>query len=69
MSDFHNEFHIGGQGNTVHIHQEFIDGNNEALGMILKFLLTILLSPVTIPMILMANGYKMLQEGENDDGN
>ena len=75
MSNYNNEFNIGGSHNTVNITQEFNDGNNEALEMVLKFLVTILLSPVLIPMLLAMNGYKMLQDekqgllGGDDYGN
>lgn len=66
MSDNHytNIFNISGDGNTVNFDQDIDAGNNEALQMVLKFLLTLLLSPVLIPVILMANGYKMMQ-GDN----
>lgn len=68
-----NIFHITGDGNTVHLDQDFGSDGNEALALVLKFLVTILLSPVLIPLILAANGYKMMQgngqsmlEGDND---
>ena len=66
MSDNHytNIFNISGDGNTVNFDQDIDAGNNEALQMVLKFLLTLLLSPVLIPLILAANGYKMMQ-GDN----
>ena len=66
MSDNHytNIFNVSGDGNTVNFDQDIDAGNNEALQMVLKFLLTLLLSPVLIPVILMANGYKMMQ-GDN----
>jgi len=67
MSEYNNEFHIGGQNNTVNITQTFSDGNNEALGLVLKFLLTLLLSPVIIPFLLAANGYKMMTGNGSDD--
>lgn len=73
MSDYNNEFHIGGQNNTVNITQSFTDGNNEALALVLKFLVTILLSPVLIPLILGMNGYKlvtgqsMLEDDDDDE--
>lgn len=66
MSNFNNEFNIGGSHNTVNVTQTFNDGNNEALGMVLKFLVTILLSPVLIPMLLAMNGYKLMQEGNQN---
>ena len=64
MSEIHNTFNISGDGNTVNFEQNVTEGNNEALALVLKFLVTILLSPVLIPVILMANGYKMMQ-GDN----
>ena len=66
MSDNHytNIFNISGDGNTVNFDQHIDASNNEALALVLKFLVTILLSPVLIPVILMANGYKMMQ-GDN----
>lgn len=67
MSDYNNEFNIGGHHNTVNITQSYSDGNNEALEMILKFLVTIILSPVLIPLILGMNGYKLLQWDEEPD--
>jgi hypothetical protein len=60
MSEIHNTFIISGDNNTVSIDQDFNEGNNEALALVLKFLVTILLSPVLIPMILAMNGYKMV---------
>ena len=72
MSNYNNEFNIGGSNNTVNIAQTFNDGNTQALEMVLKFLVTILLSPVMIPLILAANGYKLMQDRgqlEDDDGN
>lgn len=65
MSDYNNEFHIGGQNNTVNIAQTYQDGSNEALALVLKFLLTLLLSPVLIPLILAMNGYKLMQGDQN----
>ena len=67
MSDNHytNIFNVSGDGNTINFDQDIDAGNNEALQMVLKFLLTLLLSPVLIPVILMANGYKMMQ-GDNN---
>lgn len=69
MSDNHytNIFNVSGDGNTVNFDQDIDAGNNEALQMVLKFLLTLLLSPVLIPVILMANGYKMLGHGQLED--
>ena len=66
MSDNHytNIFNISGDGNTVNFDQDIDASNNEALALVLKFLVTILLSPVLIPVILMAKGYKMMQ-GDN----
>jgi len=74
MSDNHytNIFNVSGDGNTVNFDQDIDAGNNEALALVLKFLVTILLSPVLIPLILAANGYKMMQGDNNllggDDG-
>jgi CheY-like chemotaxis protein len=73
MSNYNNEFNIGGTNNTVNITQTYTDGNNEALQMILKFLITLILSPVLIPAILAMNGYKLMQGEQNllggyDDG-
>lgn len=69
MSEIHNTFIVSGDGNTVSISQDIdaSEGSNEALGMVLKFLLTLLLSPVIIPFLLAANGYKMLSGNESDD--
>ena len=70
MSDNHytNIFNVSGDGNTVNFDQDIDAGNggNEALGMVLKFLLTLLLSPVMLPLILMANGYKQLSDSAHD---
>lgn len=71
MSDIHNTFIISGDNNTVDIDQDFGSNGNEALALVLKFLVTILLSPVLIPFLLAANGYKMLNgqnmlEGDDD---
>ena len=68
MSDNHytNIFNVSGDGNTVNFDQDIDAGNNEALALVLKFLVTILLSPVLIPVILMANGYKMMQGGDQN---
>ncbi len=74
MSDIHNTFIISGDGNTVDIDQDFGSDGNEALALVLKFLVTILLSPVLIPLILGLNGYKLMSgNGQNllggdDDG-
>lgn len=67
MSDNHytNIFNVSGDGNAVNFDQSIDAGNNEALQMILKFLVTILLSPVLIPLILTMNGYKMMQDNQN----
>lgn len=65
MSEYNNEFNIGGQNNTVYIAQTYQDGNNEALALVLKFLATILLSPVLIPLVLGLNGYKLMQDKQN----
>lgn len=62
MSDIHNTFIISGDNNTVSIDQDFGSDGNEALALVLKFLVTILLSPVLIPAILAMNGYKMMQD-------
>lgn len=75
MSEIHNTFIVSGNNNTVSIDQDFNEGNNEALALVLKFLVTILLSPVLIPLILAANGYKLMSGsdqnllGGDDDGN
>ena len=67
MSDNHytNIFNVSGDGNTVNFDQDIDAGNNEALALVLKFLVTILLSPVLIPLILAANGYKMMLNGQS----
>lgn len=70
MSEQHftNIFNVTGNNNTVNFTQDIdaSDGGNEALGMVLKFLLTLLLSPVMLPLILMANGYKQLSDSAHD---
>ena len=70
MSDqnFTNVFNISGDGNTVNFTQSIdaSDGGNEALSMVLKFLLTLLLSPVMLPILLMANGYKQLSSNDGE---
>ncbi len=75
MSENHytNIFNISGDGNTVNFEQNNGSDGNEALALVLKFLVTILLSPVLIPMILAMNGYKLMQGEQNllggdDDG-
>lgn len=76
MSDNHftNIFHVTGNNNTVNVRQD-IDASNggaDMLGMVLKFLGMIILSPVLIPLILGMNGYKMIQDqrnGGDDHGN
>lgn len=65
MSEIHNTFNISGDGNTVNFEQNVTEGNNEALALVLKFLLTLLLSPVIIPLLLAANGYKLMQGEQN----
>ena len=66
MSDFNvtNVFNINGNGNSVSVSQDINNGSNgaEMMGMVLKFLLTLLLSPVLIPVLLAANGIKLLQD-------
>lgn len=66
MSDnnFTNIFNISGDGNTVNMSQDIDAGGDgaEMLGMVLKFLVTILLSPILIPLVLGMNGYRMIQE-------
>ena len=66
MSDFNvtNVFNISGNGNTVNMSQDIDNGSNgaEITGMVLKFLLTLLLSPILIPVLLAANGIKLLQD-------
>lgn len=76
MSDLNitNIFNITGNGNTVNVSQDIDSGSNgaEITGMVLKFLLTLLLSPIFIPVLLAANGIKLLQEqrpGGDYDGN
>ena len=66
MSDIHNTFIISGDNNTVDIDQDFGSDGNEALALVLKFLVTILLSPVLIPLILGLNGYKLMQGGNQN---
>lgn len=59
MSNYtvNNSFHIVGNGNSVNIHQEFIDTGGEAMaqavGYICKLFFTILLAPITIPFLLL----------------
>ena len=66
MSDFNvtNVFNISGNGNTVNMSQDIDAGSDgaEITGMVLKFLLTLLLSPIFIPVLLAANGIKLLQD-------
>ena len=73
MSDNHytNIFHVSGNNNTVHFEQsiENDSGGAEMVGMVLKFLLTLLLSPIIIPFLLTANGVKMLHDQRNGGDN
>lgn len=66
MSDqnFTNNFYVSGTNNTVNFSQDIDNGSNgaEITGMVLKFLLTLLLSPIFIPVLLAANGIKMIQD-------
>lgn len=73
MSDhnYTNIFNISGDNNEVNFTQDIDAGSDgaEMLGMVLKFLFTILLSPVLIPAILAMNGYKLMQgQGQLEDG-
>ena len=71
MSDnnFTNNFYVHGDGNTVNFSQTVDAGShgNEALGLVLKFLLQLLLSPILIPLLLAANGYKRLADQESQE--
>jgi hypothetical protein len=62
MSDVNvtNNFYVSGHHNTVTVHQEMTQESTKALGMVLKFLVTILLAPIAIPFLLTVNGYRML---------
>ncbi len=68
MSDNHynNNFLIHGDGNNVTIHQRIGNDSNEALALVLKFLITILLSPIFIPLLLTLNGVRLLQESQQE---
>lgn len=70
MSDITNIFNISGDGNTVNFEQNNGSDGNEALAIVLKFVLALILSPVLIPFLLTVNGYKMLQDqrGGFDNG-
>lgn len=70
MSENHytNIFNVTGDGNTVSFEQSIDSGSAEMLGMVLKFLLALLLSPIMIPFLLTANGIKLLQDGGDQDG-
>jgi len=71
MSDnnFTNIFNISGDNNNVNFSQSIENGGGaEMLGMVLKFLLTLLLSPVIIPFLLTVNGIKMLQDQRDGGG-
>jgi len=68
MSDNHytNNFYVHGNGNTVNFSQSIESGSDgaEVAGMVFKFVLGfigLLLSPVLIPILLAANGVKMIQ--------
>lgn len=68
MSDQHftNIFNITGNGNTINVSQSVTNGSDgaEVAGMVFKFVLAfigLLLSPVLIPILLAANGVKMIQ--------
>jgi len=67
MSENHytNIFNVTGDGNTVNFEQHNGNDGNETLALVLKFLVTILLSPVLIPMILAMNGYRLMQGNSN----
>jgi len=74
MSDQHitNNFFVTGDGNSIDFDQSITSesGALKALELVLKFLLAVLLSPVLIPIILGANGYRMLRDsrqGGSDD--
>ena len=61
---FTNNFYVSGNNNSVNFEQH-IDARSdgaEMMGMVLKFLVTILLSPIMIPLLLAANGVKMIQQ-------
>lgn len=66
MSDQHftNNFYVSGNNNSVNFEQHIDAGSDgaEITGMVLKFLLTLLLSPIFIPILLAANGIKLLQD-------
>jgi hypothetical protein len=66
MSDQHttNNFYVSGHHNVVNFHQEITAESGEALAMVLKFCLTLLLAPIAIPFLLAANGYRMLADRE-----
>jgi len=71
MSDQHftNNFYVHGDNNTVNFSQSITTGSdgNEALQMVLKFLLTLLLSPIMLPFLMAANGMKMLKGDQGGD--
>ncbi len=59
--------HIVGNGNIVNVHQQMTVESGRALGLVLKFLATVLLLPVTLPLLLTFHGYRVLT-GEVDRG-
>jgi len=72
MSDQHftNIFNITGNGNTVNVTQDIDSGGAEVAGMVMKFVLAfvgLLLSPILIPILLTANGIKMIQAERGND--
>lgn len=68
MGDINNIFNISGDNNEVNFTQTNGSDGNEALALVLKFLVTILLSPVLIPAILAMNGYKLMQDQNRLEG-
>lgn len=64
MADQHieNHFVVNGHHNVVNFHQEITSESSEALALVLKFCLTLLLSPIAIPFLLAVNGYRLLAE-------
>lgn len=74
MSDQHftNIFNVSGNNNTVNFsqHIENDSGGAEVAGMVMKFVLAfvgLLLSPILIPILLTANGIKMIQAERGND--
>jgi len=74
MSDQHftNIFNVTGNGNTINVNQHIDAGSDgaEVAGMAMKFVLAfvgLLLSPILIPILLTANGIKMIK-GDSDYG-